>query len=156
MAGFQNTGLTNSASHARSTRQTNPLLPLTAVSYPFGVSTMMVALPEMDGGAALFASAISALRSIIYWSTGAIVAYGAACAADAHSNSAAQTDACLKIVDFIAIPPRQRTRPSVGFARHRRKSHICDSSIARWRESNFCSYPAKFTALPLTAKGGQS
>src|SRR5579884_2755120 len=57
--GFQNSGSSVAAPHDRSTRQTKPLLPFTAVVYAFRPSTITSAASEMDGGAALRASAIS-------------------------------------------------------------------------------------------------
>ncbi len=49
---------------------------------------MTSASREMDSGAALFASAISAFRSIRYWSNGAILGYGvwASCACRAATT----------------------------------------------------------------------
>src|SRR5580693_6793416 len=63
--GFQNSGKSNGDIHDLSTRQTKPFLPLTAVSYPRGPSTMTSASVEIDGGAALRAITISAFRSAI-------------------------------------------------------------------------------------------
>src|SRR3974377_124255 len=76
--GFQNSGLSNGAIHDLSTTQVNPLLPLTAVSYPCGLRTRTVALSEMATGAALRASAISAPGFIRYSSRLAIRSYGIA------------------------------------------------------------------------------
>src|ERR1700722_9968479 len=70
--GFQKTGSSTPAVHPRSTMQTKPFLPFTATSYPCGPITITSASAEMDGGAALWAIAISAFRSIMYCSTGAI------------------------------------------------------------------------------------
>src|SRR5277367_2452835 len=73
--GFQNCGKSNWDIHDRSTIQTKPFLPATAVSYPCRPSTITSASAEIEGGAALRAMAISAFRSAIrYWSMGAILA----------------------------------------------------------------------------------
>src|SRR6516225_6790390 len=56
--GFQNSGSLKPAAQERSTKQTKPFLPLTATSYPRLPSTSTSASAEIDGGAALRASAI--------------------------------------------------------------------------------------------------
>jgi hypothetical protein len=71
--GLQKSSSPKSLDQARSTMHTNPFFPFTAVSYPEAPRTITSALSEMDAGAALFAKAISALRSIRYCSTGAMV-----------------------------------------------------------------------------------
>src|SRR5271167_4678025 len=72
--GFQNCAKSNGDIHDRSTRQAKPFVPLTAVSYPCRPKTITSASPEIDGGAALRAIAISAPRSVIrYSSRGAIL-----------------------------------------------------------------------------------
>src|ERR1700730_9226064 len=68
--GFQKSGSSVPAVHDRHTRHTKPLLLLTAVSYPCRPRTIPSASCEMDSGAELRASAISAFRSIRYWSSG--------------------------------------------------------------------------------------
>src|SRR5277367_3762177 len=95
--GFQNTGSSTPAVHPRSTMHTKPFLPFTATSYPCGPNTITSASPEMDGGAALSAIAISALRSIMYCSTGAIFGYGvfASCAHAWHAAATTTTNAKL-------------------------------------------------------------
>src|SRR5580704_14526689 len=71
--GFQKFGSSVEAPHDRSTRQRKPLVPFTAVVYPFDPSTITSAASEMDGGAAVRASAISEfLSGIRYCSKGAI------------------------------------------------------------------------------------
>src|SRR5208283_2796475 len=71
--GFQYPGSSKPLVQDRSTKQTNPFLPVTAVWYPWRVSTMTVASLDIVGGAALRASAISASRSAMrYSSSGAI------------------------------------------------------------------------------------
>src|SRR5579863_8385028 len=57
--GFQNSGSSVSAPHARSTRQRKPFLPVVAVVYPSRPSTITSASFAIDAGAALRASAIS-------------------------------------------------------------------------------------------------
>src|ERR1700677_1631338 len=57
--GFQNSGSSVVLAHARSTKQTKPFPPFTAVMYPSCVSTSTSALCEIDAGAALRASSIS-------------------------------------------------------------------------------------------------
>src|SRR5215472_5274691 len=64
--GFQNSGSLVAAPQDRSTRQTKPLPPFTAVVYPACPSTITSAFFEMDAGAAVRASATSALLSIKY------------------------------------------------------------------------------------------
>src|SRR5215472_2908703 len=77
--GFQNSGSENGACQLRSTRQTNPFLPLTAVRYPCGVNTRISASFDMESGAAVRASVISASGSLIkYCSSGAMLRYGCA------------------------------------------------------------------------------
>src|SRR5215475_5635660 len=51
--GFQKSGSSKPAAQERSTKQTKPFLPLTAVSYPWLPSTRTSASAEIDGGAAL-------------------------------------------------------------------------------------------------------
>src|SRR5262249_47156446 len=81
--GFQNSGSSKPAAHERSTKQTKPFFPFTAVSYPRLPSTSTRASPEMDGGEALRASAISSSRlAMRYCSTGAISGYGVLGACD--------------------------------------------------------------------------
>src|SRR5215831_2137150 len=73
--GLQNSGLFNGPANALPTTQTKPFLPRTAVSKFFCPSTRISASREIDGGAAVRASAISASRSIRYCSIGAMLAY---------------------------------------------------------------------------------
>src|SRR5579862_4053391 len=63
--GFQNSASSVEAPHDRSTRQRKPFVPFTADEYPWGPSTITSAASEMEGGAAVRASAISALLSEI-------------------------------------------------------------------------------------------
>src|SRR5215813_13049261 len=78
--GFQKSGSSFPALHDRCTMHTKPFLPFTAVSKPLRLSTMISASSEMDLGAALRASAISASRSAIrYCSSGAMLGYFASC-----------------------------------------------------------------------------
>lgn len=56
----------------RPTTQTQPFVPLTAVTYPVLVMTRMVARSEIDAGPALRAISISAARGMRYCETGAI------------------------------------------------------------------------------------
>src|SRR5260221_2403910 len=74
--GFQNSGLFNGPANALPTAQTKPFLPWTAVSKFFCPSTRIVASRDIDDGAAVRASAISASRSIRYCSMGAMTGYG--------------------------------------------------------------------------------
>src|SRR5260221_10675038 len=74
--GFQNSGLFNGPANALPTAQTKPFLPWTAVSKFFCPSTRIVASRDIDDGAAVLASAISASRSIRYCSMGAMTGYG--------------------------------------------------------------------------------
>src|SRR6516164_4134878 len=77
--GFQNSGSENGACQLRSTRQTNPFLPLTAVRYPPAVNTRISASLEIESGAAVRASVISVSGSLIkYCSSGAMLRYGCA------------------------------------------------------------------------------
>src|SRR5579862_2171581 len=80
--GFQNSGLLNGPANALPTTHTKPFLPWIAVSKFFFPSTRIVASRDIDGGAAVRASAISASRSIRYCAIGAMVGYGdfASCA----------------------------------------------------------------------------
>src|SRR5215831_16604626 len=73
--GLQNSGLFNGPANARPTTQTKPFLPWTAVSKFFDPSTKISASRDIEGGAAVRASAISASRSMRYWSMGAMLAY---------------------------------------------------------------------------------
>src|SRR5215471_4478669 len=74
--GFQNCRSSKPAVQERSTKQTNSFLPFTAVSYPWRPRTSTVASPEIDGGAAVRARAISSARlAMRYCSTGAIAGY---------------------------------------------------------------------------------
>src|SRR5271170_7035063 len=66
--GFQKFGLSVAAPQPRSTRHMKPFLPGATVLYPSLVSTITSASPEMDGGAAVRASAISAFWSAIRYS----------------------------------------------------------------------------------------
>src|SRR5450432_645437 len=88
--GFQNCGSSKPASQERSTKQTKPFLPLTAVSYPRSPSTSTSASAEIEGGAAVRASAISSSRAEIrYCPIGAIAGYAAAflsCACTVNAN----------------------------------------------------------------------
>src|SRR5579863_4099279 len=59
--GVQNRESAKPAVHDRSTRHTQPFLPSTAGSKPCRVSTRTEASADIEGGAALRASAISAL-----------------------------------------------------------------------------------------------
>ena len=61
--------LSNGDIHPLSTKHVNPLLPVAALSYPCGLRVRMVAFAEMPAGAALRASAISARRSGIRYSS---------------------------------------------------------------------------------------
>src|SRR3984957_6994570 len=61
--GFQYPGSSKPLVQDRSTRQTKPFLPVTAVWNPWRVSTMTLASLEIAAGAELRASAISASRS---------------------------------------------------------------------------------------------
>jgi hypothetical protein len=88
---------------------TNPFFPLAAVSYACDPSTKTSASPEIDSGAALRASAISASRlAIMYCSTGAMLGYEvlALCADTGHAalNTRANTTVAAKPGDatFIA------------------------------------------------------
>src|ERR1700761_2833045 len=75
--GFQKSEKSVEPDHPRCTMQTKPLLPLTAVVYPLRVRTSTSAASEMDFGAALRASAISAVWSgMRYWASGAMAGYG--------------------------------------------------------------------------------
>src|SRR5215469_6930917 len=74
--GLQNSGLLNGPANALPTTQTKPFFPWTAVSKFFGPSTRISASREIDGGAAVRASAISASRFIRYCSIGAMLGYG--------------------------------------------------------------------------------
>src|SRR5258708_40002182 len=74
--GFHNSGLFNGPANALPTAQTKPFLPWTAVSKFFCPSTRIVASRDIDDGAAVRASAISASRSIRYCSMGAMTGYG--------------------------------------------------------------------------------
>src|SRR5471032_614982 len=74
--GFQNSGLFTGPPNALPTAQTKPFLPLTAVSKFFWPSTMISASREMDAGAAVRASSISASRSILYCAIGDMFGYG--------------------------------------------------------------------------------
>src|SRR5262252_7686577 len=99
--GFQNSGQSNEAIQLRSTMQTNPFLPSTAVSYPCRPRTRIVASRDMESGAALRANCISAFFSIKYWSTGAIFGYGSDCAAAFGTRKPmlmASTGAMIQIV----------------------------------------------------------
>src|SRR5277367_3302825 len=74
--GFQNSTELNGDVHDRSTTQTKPFFPSMAVSYPRHPRTRIFASADMDSGAALRASAISALRSgIRYCSIEAMLGY---------------------------------------------------------------------------------
>src|SRR5215831_17695839 len=75
--GFQNSGSAIGLCQLRSTRQTNPFLPLTAALYPRDVKTRISASFEIEGGAAVRASATSDSWSLIkYRSSGAMLLYG--------------------------------------------------------------------------------
>src|SRR5258708_11955914 len=74
--GFQNSGLFNGPANALPTAQTKPFLPWTAISKFFCPSTKISASRDIDGGAAVRASAISASRSIRYCAIGAMLGYG--------------------------------------------------------------------------------
>src|SRR5262249_37298908 len=72
--GFQNSGASKPAAQERSTRQAKPCLPLTTVSERRPPRRRTLASAEIDGGAALRASAISSARLLSrYCSIGAIV-----------------------------------------------------------------------------------
>src|ERR1700683_2110499 len=79
---------------------------------------MTSASREPDSGAALFASSISAFRSMRYWSSGAMVGYGdlasCACARHAPPNTTSIAKLLVAIVQrvfrFIDLPPRLRAR----------------------------------------------
>ena len=74
--GFQNSGLVTGPANALPTAQTKPFLPRTATSKFFSPSTMTSASRDIDAGAALRASAISASRFIRYCAIGAMLGYG--------------------------------------------------------------------------------
>src|ERR1700760_2117221 len=75
--GFQKSEKSVEPDHPRCTMQTKPLLPLTAVVYPFRPSTRTSAASEIDLGAARRASAISAFWSgMRYGARGAMAGYG--------------------------------------------------------------------------------
>src|SRR5512146_3200547 len=74
--GFQNSTLLSGPPNALPTAQTYPFLPRTATSKFFGPSTRISASRDIDAGAAVRASAISASRSIWYCAIGAMVGYG--------------------------------------------------------------------------------
>jgi hypothetical protein len=74
--GFQNSGLFSGPANALPTAQTKPFLPRTAVSKFFRPSTTISASRDIDAGAAVRASAISASRSIRYSAIGAMLGYG--------------------------------------------------------------------------------
>src|SRR5215475_7014464 len=74
--GLQNSGLFNGPANALPTTQTKPFLPWTAVSKFFCPSTKTSASRDIEGGAAVRASAISASRFIRYCSIGAMLGYG--------------------------------------------------------------------------------
>jgi hypothetical protein len=61
--GFQNSGSSVAAPQDRSTMHKKPFVPFTAVAYPCGPSTITSAASEIDGGAAVRASAISEFTS---------------------------------------------------------------------------------------------
>src|SRR5580692_7314607 len=65
---------------------------------------MISASPEMDSGAALRASTISASRSIRYCSSGAIFGYGAFASCACACHAAAITTTSVKLLN--AILPR--------------------------------------------------
>src|SRR5215472_2277290 len=73
--GSQNSVSPNGAVQARSMKQTKPFLPFTAVSYPWLPSTSTSALAEIDGGAALRASAISSSALMRYSASGAMTGW---------------------------------------------------------------------------------
>src|SRR5215831_12128683 len=54
--GFQNSGQSNAAVQLLATRQTNPFLPVTAVSYPCRPRNRIVASRDMESGAAVRAN----------------------------------------------------------------------------------------------------
>src|SRR5580692_6656035 len=95
----------NGPIHPRSTTHTKPFLPLTAVSYPFRPRTKTSASLDIAAGAALRARAISAFRSVIkYWSSGAMLGYGALafCACPCHAVLSTTTSAIVLIsVEFM-------------------------------------------------------
>src|SRR5271154_2189775 len=102
--GFQNTGSSTPAVHPRSTMHTKPFLPFTATSYPCRPITITSASAEMDGGAALSANAISALRSIMYCSTGAIFGYGVVFASSAFAcQTAPATTTSTQLLNAMAL-----------------------------------------------------
>src|SRR5260370_1292855 len=75
--GVQNRGSLKAAVNDRSTKHTQPFFPSLAVSKPCRVSTRTVASADIEGGAALRANAISALRSAMrYGSTDPMVGAG--------------------------------------------------------------------------------
>src|SRR6202035_473117 len=98
--GVQNLGSSKPAVHDRSTRHTQPFFPGTAVSKPWRVSTRTVASADIEGGAALRANAISALRSAMrYGSTGPMVGSGVSPArAQGGLSITNATKSCSEIV----------------------------------------------------------
>ena len=98
--GFQNSGSSVAWAHDRSTMQTKPFVPFTAVVKPVLPSTITSASSAIDFGAALRASAISELWSAIkYASSGAMAAYAA------FSACAGAWLACA--LAWLAAPDRQ-------------------------------------------------
>src|SRR6516165_10130676 len=83
--------------------QRKPFVPFTAVLYPSRPSTMTSAPSEMELGAALRASAISAVRSIRYCSIGAMVGYGIVASRAIAWYAVPSTTSSAKLL--IAIAP---------------------------------------------------
>src|SRR6202030_196747 len=101
--GFQNWGSSNGDIHARSTTHTKPFFPLTTVSYPCRPRTKTSASRDMDSGAALRARAISAFRSIKYWSSGAMLGYGALVSCARVCHGALTTTTSTKVSNAIVL-----------------------------------------------------
>src|SRR5487761_2255479 len=107
--GFQNSGLFSGPANALPTAHTKPFLPLTAISKFFSPSTMTSASRDIDAGAAVRASAISASRSIRYCAIGAMLGYGdlASCAFVSCAwigHAAPNTATNIRIPPPIALP----------------------------------------------------
>ena len=99
--GFQKSGSSLPAAQERHTMHTNPFLPFTAISYPCRPRIMTSASREMDSGAALRAKAISAVRSIRYWSSEAIVGYGVLVSCAWARKAALTTTTSSKLVNAL-------------------------------------------------------
>jgi hypothetical protein len=100
------------AIQARSTRHTKPFLPSTPVSYPCRPMTRTVASREMSSGAAVRARAISASRSIMYWSSGAMLRYLSLSSCACVCPEPAQTTVKLEIKPATALLGVHRFLPT--------------------------------------------